>query len=119
MAARTESSDARGGRGSSIGAAFFGLLAALTMPVAIVSSRWSERYDLVQSAFAIPLTVAFALVALSFAAADERSSGRSLSAKTGLGTRLGRVLAGLGLALAASGVVAIAVFGILTYLGDR
>ena len=89
------------------------------MPVAVVSSRWSERYDLVQAAFAIPLTVALALVALSFAAADERSAGRSLNGKPGFGSRLGRVLAGIALALAASGLVAIAVFGVLTYLGDR
>jgi len=89
------------------------------MPVAIVSTRWSASYDLVQSAFAIPLTVALALVALSFAAADERSAGRSLNAKTGFGTRLGRALAGVALALAAAGIVAIAVFGILTYLGNN
>jgi hypothetical protein len=89
------------------------------MPVAVVSSRWFERYDLVQAAFAIPLTVALSLVALSLAAADERSRGRSLNAKTGFATRAGRILAGLGLALAASGLVAIAVFGLLTYLGDR
>ena len=95
------------------------MLAALTMPVAIVSSRWSDSYDLVQSAFAIPLAVALALVSLSFAAADERASSRSLNGAPGFGTRLGRVLSGIALALAASGLVAIVVFGILTYLGDR
>lgn len=89
------------------------------MPVAVVSTRWSSRYDLVQSAFAIPVTVAFALAALSFAAADERTASRSLASRPGRGTRVGRVLAGLGLALAASGLVAIGVFGILTYLEDR
>jgi len=89
------------------------------MPLAIVASRWSDSYDLVQAAFAIPLTVALALVALSFASADERASSRTLRGRTGVGTRIGRVLAGLGLALAASGLVAIAVFGILTYLGEH
>ncbi|MFN8222571.1 MAG: hypothetical protein U0R50_04895 [Gaiellales bacterium] len=104
------------GRGSAVGTVVFGLLAAAAMPVAIVATRWSSRYDLVQSAFAIPVTVALALVALSFSASAERAAGRSLSAAPGAGVRVGRVLAGLGLALAASGLVAIAVFGILKYL---
>jgi hypothetical protein len=119
LAARTASSEPSGARFASFGAALFGLLSAVTMPIAIASSRWFERYDLVQSAFAIPLAVALALVALSFASADERASSRTLKGKAGRGTRVGRVLAGLGLALAASGLVAIAVYGILTYLGDR
>lgn len=90
------------------------------MPVAVVATRWSTSYELAQSAFAIPIAVALGLVALSLATGRRGVSDLGLTRHGGArAARVGRVLAAFGLCLAASATVAIAVFGILTYLGNR
>jgi hypothetical protein len=97
-----------------------GLLAALTMPVAIVATRWSTAYELAHAAIAIPFAVALGLVALKLAARGKVVVDLDLSQpRRARSARLARVLAALGLCLAASATVAIALFGILTYLGNR
>ena len=41
--------------GSARASVFVGLLAVATMPAAILATRWSEQYELLQAGFAIPL----------------------------------------------------------------
>jgi L-lactate permease len=97
-----------------------GLLAALTMPVAIVATRWSTAYELVHSAIAIPFAVALGLFALKLAAWGRVVSDLDLTQSRGArSARVARLLGMVGLCLAASATVSIAVFGILTYLGNR
>ncbi len=96
----------------------FGVLAVATMPVAIITTRWSNAYDLVHAAFAIPVAVGLAVVALSLASAGRRASGMTLETAPRGVARAGRLLGALGLCLAASGLVSVAVFGILTYLSE-
>ena len=63
------------GNGRAVAAVVFGLLSAATMPVAIVATRYSGSYELLQAV--------------------------------------------LGISMAATGLVALAVYGLLTYLGER
>jgi hypothetical protein len=90
------------------------------MPIAIVATRWSTSYELVQAAFAIPVAVALGLVALSLASGRSGIAELDPTRRGGARVaRLGRVLAAVGLGLAASATISIAVYGILTYLGNR
>lgn len=107
------------GRGRWIGLVF-AVLAVLTLPVAIVATRWSKPYELLHSALAIPVAAGLALVALSLASTERRASELRLGEEDGSAVvGLTRALAALALCLAASGLVAIAVYGILTYLGEH
>ena len=91
-----------------------GLLSALTLPVAIVGTRYSGSYELLHVGFAIPLAVLFGIFAVVLAsrarALDRATLGR---AGGGRAARLGRLLGILGLCLAASATIALAVYGVL------
>jgi peptidoglycan/LPS O-acetylase OafA/YrhL len=109
---------ARNGR--AVAAVIVGVLAVATMPLAILGTRYSESYDLLHAAFAIPVGVALGGLAIAFGRRalrlDDlrlgRAGGRRLA-------RIGRALGVLGIALAATCLVAVSVYGLLTYLGER
>ena len=90
------------------------------MPVAIYATRYSESYELLHAGFAIPLALALGGGAL-FAArlARRRNSLRLELGGPARGPRLGAALGVLGIALASSALVAVCVYGVLTYLGER
>lgn len=110
----------RSGNGRAVAAVLLGLLSAATMPLAILATRYSESYDLLHAGLAIPLAVLLGILAIRIGAGalrhDDvrlgRAGGRRLA-------RLGRALGVLGLSLAATALVALAVYGLLTYLGER
>jgi hypothetical protein len=91
-----------------------GALATLTLPVAIVGTRYSGSYELLHSGFAIPLAVAFGIFAVVLArrakARDRATLGRAGGGRT---ARLGRFLGILGLCIAASATIALAVYAVL------
>lgn len=116
MAAPTASNSSGAGRWSVV----VGLLGAAILPAAIVATRWSTAYTLPQSGFAIPAGAALSVAALLLAARARRAVRPTLEAPIVDGAaRLGRALGVLGLALACSGGLAMAVYGVLTYLGER
>ena len=92
-----------------------GVLASLTLPAAIVATRYSSSYDLLHAGFAIPVAVAAGIGALVLArrarAIDRATLGREASGKA---ATWGRALGILGLCLAASATIALAVYGVLT-----
>jgi len=91
-----------------------GLLAAATMPVAIVATRYSESYELIHAAFAIPVAVVLGILAVVLAR-RARALDRATLGKAG-GTRaaqVGRLLGILGLCMAASATIAVAVYELL------
>lgn len=97
-----------------------GLLGAAVLPAAIVATRWSTAYTLPQSGFAIPAAAVLSVGALLLAARARRVVRPTLEAPVVDGAaRVGRALGVLGLALASSGALALAVYGVLTYLGER
>ncbi len=97
-----------------------GLLAVATMPVAVFVTRYSGSYDLLHAGFAIPLALAFGAGAIATGRSArqydarllERAGGRRLAA-------VGRGLGIFGFCLATSALVALVVYGFLTYLEDH
>jgi hypothetical protein len=108
------------GNGRAVAAVVVGLLSVATMPVAILATRYSESYDLLHAGWAIPVGVVLGVVALRLARGairhDEVTLGRAGGRRT---ARFGSALGVLGLALAATCLVALGVYGLLTYLGER
>ena len=97
-----------------------GLASVATLPVAIYLTRFSESYELLHAGFAIPLGAALGVLAIVLA----RRARRQRALRLGRGgrewpSRVGRWLGILGLGLAAAGIVAIAVYGLLEYAGTR
>ena len=91
-----------------------GLLSALTLPVAIVGTRYSGSYELLHAGFAIPIAAVFGIFALALArrarGLDRATLGR---AGGGRSARIGRLLGILGLCMAASASIALAVYAVL------
>ena len=108
------------GNGRALGAVAIGLLSAATLPVAILATRYSGSYELLHAGFAIPVAVALGVAAIWLARTALRHDDARLGRAGGRGTaRLGRALGVLGISLAATALVALAVYGLLTYLGER
>jgi hypothetical protein len=98
-----------------------GVASVATLPLAVYITRFSGSYDLLHAGFAIPVVAALGLGALVLARHAQVQASLSLSGAGG-GSRAataGRVLGILGLCLAASGLVALGVYGLLEYVGSR
>ena len=108
------------GNGRAVVAVAVGLLSAATMPVAILATRYSGRYELLHAGFAIPVAIALGVLTIWLARGALRHDDARLGRAGGRGAaRVGRALGVLGIALAATALVALAVYGLLTYLGER
>lgn len=94
-----------------------GVLATLTMPVAIVATRYSDSYELVHTGFAIPIAVTLGIAAVVLAR-RARLLGRATLGRVGgaRSARAGGLLGILGLCLASSSAIAFAVYGVLLAL---
>ncbi len=116
MAVRTRDSD---GRRPARAAIVAGLASVVTLPLAIYATRFSDAYELLHAAFAIPVAGGLALAALSFAKRARRVDTLRLDGAVSRAARWGWVLGVLGLCLATSALVALAVYGLLEYVGSR
>jgi ABC-type Fe3+ transport system permease subunit len=90
-----------------------------TLPVAVYLTRFSEGYELLHAGLAIPVGAALGLVALSLSRRARRRGSVALGGREPGAARAGRVLGIAGLCLAAAGLVALAVYGLLEYAGSR
>ena len=92
-----------------------GVVSVVTLPAAITATRYSSSFDLLHAGFAIPLAVLTGIAALVLArkarALDRATLG---STERGKVATWGRVLGVVGLCLAASATISIAVYGVLT-----
>jgi hypothetical protein len=99
------SSRARGERA----AAFFGVLAVLTIPVDVAVAKYLNGVELIRSLyFAVPVAAVLALTALTAARRARLARARSVYAGRG---RLGVRLAWAGVYCAVTGGIALAVYG--------
>jgi hypothetical protein len=118
--ALTRSDPQPAGNGRAVAAAVLGVLATATMPLAILATRYSGSYELLHAGVAIPVAVVLGALAIALARGalrlDDVRLGRAGGRRT---ARLGRALGVRGISLAATCAVALAVYGILTYLGER
>jgi hypothetical protein len=84
------------------------------MPAAIVATRYSGSYELLHAGFAIPLAAGLGIGAVVLArrarAYEQATLGRAGGAKQG---RVGRLLGILGICMAASAAIAVAVYEVL------
>ena len=101
--------------GSARASVLVGLLSVATMPVAILATRWSEQYELMQAGFAIPLGAALGLLAVALARRARSRLAPTLGHPRGSRTaRLGRFLGLLGFLLALTAAGSLAVYWILS-----
>ena len=101
--------------GSARASVVVGLLSVATMPVAILATRWSEQYELMQAGFAIPLGAALGLLAIALARRARSRLAPTLGHPRGSRTaRLGRFLGLLGFLLALTAAGSLAVYWILS-----
>lgn len=95
------------------------MVAAFTLPAAIFATRYSESYDLLHAGLAIPITAGLGAAAVALArrarALDRASLGSAGGTKA---ARAGRLLGIVGLCVAASATIALAVYGVLVYISS-
>jgi peptidoglycan/LPS O-acetylase OafA/YrhL len=97
-----------------------GVLSAVTVPVAVAATRYSGSYDLMHAGFAIPFGIALGAGAVALARRARRRGALEVTRTASTGrARAGRALGILGIAIASSATVSLAVYGVLTYLGNR
>ena len=101
--------------GSARASVLVGLLSVATMPAAILATRWSEEYELLQAGFAIPLGAALGLLAVALARRARSRLAPTLGHPKGTRTaRLGRLLGLLGFLLALTAAGSLAVYWLLS-----
>lgn len=91
-----------------------GVLAVAALPLAILVTRYSRSYDLLQAGFAIPVAAALGVAAVALARRARARNALSLGRAGGLGAaRAGRILGILALCLGSSAALSLAVYGLL------
>ena len=97
-----------------------GALSVATLPVAVAATRYSDAYELLHAGVAVPVGIALGAVAVALARQARARRDATIGRARGRNAaRVGRVLGILGLCLACSGLVALAVYGLLTYVGSQ
>jgi hypothetical protein len=92
-----------------------GLLSLATLPVAVVAARESDELTLVQAGLAVPIAALLALLSLWLARRARRRADRTLDRVGGrAAARVGKLLGGLGLYLAATAALALGVYALLS-----
>jgi hypothetical protein len=92
-----------------------GLVSLATLPGAVIAARESDELTLVQAGLAVPPAAVLALAALWLARRARRRADRTLDRVGGRGAaRVGKLLGGLGLYLAATAALALGVYALLS-----
>jgi hypothetical protein len=90
------------------------------MPLAVFLTRYSDVYELLHAALAIPVGLAFGAGAVAAARSVRRLDERMLGRADGIeAARAGRVLGLIGICLAGTAAVAVGVYGLLELAGTR
>jgi hypothetical protein len=92
-----------------------GLLSLAALPAAVIAARESDELTLVEAGVVVPIAALFGLVALWLARRARRRADRTLDRVGGRRTaRVGKLLGGLGLYLAATAAIALGVYALLS-----
>jgi hypothetical protein len=96
-----------------------GLLSTLTMPAAILVTRWSDAYELLHATAAIPVGALLGIAAILLARRARSRLAPTLGHPRGTRTaRLGRLLGLLGFLLALTAAGSVAVYEMLKVVAD-
>ncbi len=102
------------------GAVVAGVLSLATMPVAIAATRWSQAYELLDAAFAIPVAAALGVLAVALCRRARARIQQTLGRAGGEGpARLGRALGAAGLLTAVTAALAVGVYGLLELVASK
>ena len=106
--------------GQAWGSLLTGLASVLTLPVAIYATRFSEEYELLHAAVAIPVVALLGVVSIALAGRAQRRNALSLArgGREGI-ARAGRLLGIAGVCIALAALVSLGVYGLLEYVGSR
>ena len=89
------------------------------MPLAIVGTRYSSTYRLLDAGFAIPLGLVVGIAALALARSARRRNERALGRLGGeTAVRWGRILATAGICLALTALISVGVYQFLQHVGS-
>jgi hypothetical protein len=92
-----------------------GLIGLATLPAAVLFAERSDDVTLVQAGIAVPVAALLSIVALWLARRGRRRSDRTLDRVGGRGAaRVGKLLGGLGLYVAATAALALGVYALLS-----
>jgi hypothetical protein len=96
-----------------------GLLAAAALPAAVAYAYSSTTLQLIWAGVAVPVAFVLGIAAITAARRAERRAQMTLLRRSGSAVaRLGRLLGLLGVLLAGTGAIALAVYGFLTWRGS-
>jgi hypothetical protein len=105
----------RSNRGAARAAIFFGALAVLAIPAAVVVSRQTTAGLLRSLYVAVPVAAALGLIALACSRRARFAADRSVRPDRPRIVRVARVVAWLGLYAGVTGALALAVYGLLRF----
>ena len=114
-------SDAKpAGNARAVWAALLSILSVVTMPLAIIGTRYASSYRLLDAGYAIPVGLVLGVAALLLARGARRGDERALGRLGGVrAARSARILAGLGICLALTALLSVGVYHLLEYLANR
>jgi hypothetical protein len=93
---------------------FVGLLSLATVPAAIAVTYYSERFELLDAAYAIPVGLVLGLVSIFLARSARRRLARSVVVtRGGRAARVGRVVGLAGFLVAVTAAMAVGVYAVL------
>ena len=96
-----------------------GVLSVALLPAAILATHYSEEYELIHAAVAIPAALLLAVLALVLSRRARSRLGPTLGRPKGARTaRLGRFLGILGLLLALTAAGSVGIYALLSVVAD-
>ena len=107
------------GPGSARASVLLGLLSVATLPAAIATTHFSETYELLHAAVAIPVGLLLGALAVALSRRARSRLGPTLGRPRGARTaRLGRLLGLLGFLVALTAAGSVAIYALLSLVAD-